>query len=121
MGWGGAPLGLGGRTLRVDSPNAAIRAGIGYLTEDRKGDGLALQLGVDQNTTLANLPVRRGLLIPATKRRIAARNVEQLGIRTPSLHRSLGMLSGGNQQKVVVARWLQAGSRVLFVDAGVGG
>ncbi len=107
---------LDGRTLRIDSPNAAIRAGIGYLTEDRKGDGLALQLGVDQNITLANLPMKRGLLSLAAERRIAARHVEALGIRTPSLHRMVGVLSGGNQQKVVVARWLQAGSRVLFFD-----
>ncbi|HEX2298007.1 MAG TPA: ATP-binding cassette domain-containing protein, partial [Pseudonocardiaceae bacterium] len=107
---------LDGRTVRIDSPRAAIGAGIGYLTEDRKGDGLALQLGVDQNVTLANLPVQRGLLSLATERRIAARYVEQLAIRTPSLHRSVGLLSGGNQQKVVVARWLQAGSRVLFFD-----
>ncbi|MGH3979491.1 MAG: sugar ABC transporter ATP-binding protein [Pseudonocardiaceae bacterium] len=107
---------LDGATLRVDSPNAAIRAGIGYLTENRKGDGLALQLGVDQNITLANLPVKRGLLSLAAERRIAARRAEQLNIRTPSLHRSVGVLSGGNQQKVVVARWLEAGSRVLFFD-----
>lgn len=107
---------LRGRTLRIDSPNEAIRAGIGYLTENRKGDGLALQLGVDQNITLANLPVERGLLSLAAERRIAAHRVEQLNIRTPSLHRSVGVLSGGNQQKVVVARWLQAGSRVLFFD-----
>lgn len=107
---------LNGRTLRVGSPDEAIRAGIGYLTEDRKGDGLALQLGVDQNITLANLPVKRGLLSLATERRIAAQRIEQLNIRTPSLHRNVGVLSGGNQQKVVVARWLQAGSRVLFFD-----
>lgn len=109
-------LQLHGRTLRIGSPDEAIRAGIGYLTEDRKGDGLALQLGVDQNITLANLPMKRGLLSLADERRIAAQRSEQLNIRTPSLHRSTGMLSGGNQQKVVVARWLQAGSRVLFFD-----
>ncbi|MGH4023973.1 MAG: sugar ABC transporter ATP-binding protein, partial [Pseudonocardiaceae bacterium] len=58
----GGRVRLDGRTVRIDSPRAAIGAGIGYLTEDRKGDGLALQLGVDQNITLANLPVKRGLL-----------------------------------------------------------
>jgi ribose transport system ATP-binding protein len=107
---------LDGRAVRVRSPREAIGLGIGYLSEDRKRDGLALQLGVDQNITLAQLPVRRGLIDLGGERRIAARRRDQLRIRTPSLRRRVAVLSGGNQQKVVVAKWLETHARVLFFD-----
>jgi ABC-type sugar transport system ATPase subunit len=112
----GGTVELGGRPVRVRSPREAIGLGIGYLSEDRKRDGLALQLGVDQNITLAHLPVRRGLLDLAAERRTASRRRDQLRIRTPSLRRRVAVLSGGNQQKVVVAKWLETRARVLFFD-----
>jgi ribose transport system ATP-binding protein len=107
---------LEGTTLRVRNPQDAIEAGVGYLTEDRKGDGLALQLGVDQNITLANLPGRFGFINLGAERRIARRRQDELNIRTPSIRRSVQLLSGGNQQKVVVAKWLETEARVLFFD-----
>ena len=107
---------LDGQTLRIRSPQNAIDAGIGYLTEDRKGEGLALQLGVDQNITLAHLPTHFGLINLAEERRIARRRRAELNIRTPSIRRRVQVLSGGNQQKVVVARWLETRARVLFFD-----
>jgi ABC-type sugar transport system ATPase subunit len=107
---------LDGETRRIDSPSAAIAAGVGYLTEDRKGNGLALQLGVAPNITLAHLPARGPLLDLGREREIAARRRDQLHIRTPSLSRRVEALSGGNQQKVMVAKWLEASSRVLFFD-----
>ncbi|MGH2761246.1 MAG: sugar ABC transporter ATP-binding protein [Thermoleophilaceae bacterium] len=107
---------LDGREIAVGSPSAAIRAGIGYLTEDRKREGLALQLGVDQNVTLASVPTRAGLIDRSRERHRAARRRDQLRIRTPSLRRRVGLLSGGNQQKVVVAKWLETEARVLFFD-----
>jgi ribose transport system ATP-binding protein len=107
---------LDGRRLRIHGPRSAIEAGIGYLSEDRKRDGLALELGVDQNITLANLPTRAGFLDLAAERRIAERRRTQLTIRTPSLRRRAQFLSGGNQQKVVVAKWLETKARVLFFD-----
>ncbi len=94
----------------------AVAAGIGYLTEDRKGEGLALQLGVDQNITLARLPARFGFINLAEERRIARRRRDELNIRTPSIRRKVQVLSGGNQQKVVVARWLETRARVMFFD-----
>jgi ABC-type sugar transport system ATPase subunit len=112
----GGTVELDGRAVRVRSPREAIGLGIGYLSEDRKRDGLALQLGVDQNITLAHLPVRRGLLDLAAERRTASRRRDQLRIRTPSLRRRVAVLSGGNQQKVVVAKWLETRARVLFFD-----
>ncbi|CAN5876624.1 sugar ABC transporter ATP-binding protein [soil metagenome] len=107
---------LEGRKLRIRKPSDAIEAGVGYLTEDRKGDGLALQLGVDQNITLANLPARFGFLDLGGERQIANRRKDELNIRTPSIRRRVQVLSGGNQQKVIVARWLETRARVLFFD-----
>lgn len=107
---------LEGKDLRIKNPGAAIDAGIGYLTEDRKGEGLALQLGVDQNVTLANLPSWLGFINLKAERRTAQRWKEELNIRTPSLRRRVQVLSGGNQQKVVVAKWLETKAKVLFFD-----
>jgi ABC-type sugar transport system ATPase subunit len=107
---------LDGRPVRIKSPEHAIAAGIGYLTEDRKKDGLAMTLGIDQNITLANIPSLGGMLNLGQEKRIALRARDQLGIRTPSLQRRVKLLSGGNQQKVIVARWLETRARVLFFD-----
>ncbi len=107
---------LDGHKLRIKSPTDAIDIGIGYLTEDRKKDGLALTLGVDQNITLVNLPAFAGILNLGKEKRIALRARDQLKIRTPSIQRRVNLLSGGNQQKVIVARWLETKARVLFFD-----
>jgi ribose transport system ATP-binding protein len=107
---------LDGRELQIRSPQAAIDAGIGYLTEDRKGAGLALQLGVDKNITLANVPTKAGFLNLGAEKRTAQDRSEQLDIQTPTIKRNVQLLSGGNQQKVVVAKWLEARARVLFFD-----
>lgn len=112
----GGSVEVEGRTLKIKKPQDAIEAGIGYLTEDRKGEGLALQLGVDQNITLANLPMTRGLISLKEEGGIARRRRDQLNIRTPSIRRRVQVLSGGNQQKVVVARWLETKAKVLFFD-----
>ncbi len=112
----GGTVELDGEPLRVRSPAAAIDAGVGYLTEDRKGNGLALDLGVDQNITLAHLPTRGPFIDLGGERDVARRRRDQLDIRTPSLRRAVGALSGGNQQKVMVARWLETKARVLLFD-----
>ncbi|MEO8973779.1 MAG: sugar ABC transporter ATP-binding protein [Ktedonobacteraceae bacterium] len=107
---------LDGKPVRVKSPAQAISSGIGYLTEDRKRNGLAMTLDVAKNITLANLPTRASFINLGEERRIAERDREQLKIRTPSVMRKVALLSGGNQQKVVVARWLETKARVLFFD-----
>ncbi|MFL5992413.1 MAG: sugar ABC transporter ATP-binding protein [Rubrobacteraceae bacterium] len=107
---------LEGNQLHIKNPQDAIEAGIGYLTEDRKGEGLALQLGVDQNITLAHLPTQLGFINLAEERMIARRRRDELNIRTPSIRQRVQLLSGGNQQKVVVARWLETRAKVLFFD-----
>ena len=107
---------LDGKRLRIRGPSDAIAAGIGYLTESRKTDGLALQLGVDKNITMARLPMRTGLIDLGAERRIAERERDSLRIRVPRVGRPVQTLSGGNQQKVVLARWLETGAEVLFFD-----
>src|SRR5215210_4503845 len=107
---------LEGEEVKIEDPQTAIKAGIGYLTEDRKGEGLALQLGVAQNITLAHVPVRAGFLDLGAERRTARRRRDELNIRTPSIRRRVQVLSGGNQQKVVVAKWLETRAKVLFFD-----
>jgi ribose transport system ATP-binding protein len=107
---------LDGREVTPRSPQEAIAARIGYLSEDRKRDGLALELGVDQNITLAHLPLRARLIDLSAERQVAERRRDQLQIRTPSVRRRVNVLSGGNQQKVVVAKWLEVDARVLFFD-----
>ncbi|HLV98649.1 MAG TPA: sugar ABC transporter ATP-binding protein [Ktedonobacterales bacterium] len=107
---------LEGKRLSIQSPASAIAAGIGYLTEDRKRDGLAMTLDIAQNITLTNLPTVASWIDLGKEERIAVRARDRLKIRTPSLHRKVTVLSGGNQQKVIVARWLETQARVLFFD-----
>ncbi len=107
---------LEGKRLSIKSPTNAIRAGIGYLTEDRKKDGLAMTLDIAQNITLTNLPTVASWIDLGKEERIAIRARERLKIRSPSIHRKVAVLSGGNQQKVIVARWLETQARVLFFD-----
>ncbi|WP_376794871.1 sugar ABC transporter ATP-binding protein [Thermogemmatispora sp.] len=107
---------LAGQELHIRRPADAIRAGLVYVTEDRKREGLALDLGIDQNITLASLPARLGMLLLRRERSVALQACQRLNIRTPSVRRKVRLLSGGNQQKVVVARWLETQARVIFFD-----
>jgi ribose transport system ATP-binding protein len=104
-------------TVKVCSPESDRHA-IGYITEDRKGDGLVLGLSIEDNITLPNLDqVSNGFLLDQTKSRKMARKwVEKLRVRTPSVKQSVGNLSGGNQQKVVIAKWIARNCRILIFD-----
>jgi ribose transport system ATP-binding protein len=107
------------RTLDIRSPIDAIRNGIAYLPEDRKAQGLAVKMTLAQNITLANLDAvtdRRGFIRVADELAAARRFIEALGIRTPSCGQVARLLSGGNQQKVVIAKWLFREARVIFFD-----
>ncbi len=107
-----------GNVLPGGDPAASIAAGLGFLTEDRKQQGLVLQMSVGENITLTSLDnfSRRGFLDLAKEQEVAGVLVEKLDIRAASLDQKAVNLSGGNQQKVVLARWLAAGCRVMLFD-----
>ncbi len=112
-------LELGGRTLAIRSPRDAIGAGIAYVSEDRKAHGLAVKMSVAHNITLANLGAlasRLGFIDAAGEQRTADDFIRRLGIRTPSPHQIARLLSGGNQQKIVIAKWLFRQARVIVFD-----
>jgi ribose transport system ATP-binding protein len=109
---------LHSKPVTVRSPQDAIRQGIGLLTEDRKNQGLVLGMTVRENTTLANLKsLVSGVFISRRRERsVTQRYVNELQIKTPSVEQIVQNLSGGNQQKVVLAKWLFTESRVLIFD-----
>jgi ribose transport system ATP-binding protein len=115
----GGEIRVAGRPVDIRSPSDAVAAGIGYLSEDRKHFGLATGMNVRDNVALASL--RRfanglGLLDEGRMRETAERFVKQLAIKTPSDEQEARLLSGGNQQKVVIAKWLLRECDVLFFD-----
>jgi ribose transport system ATP-binding protein len=109
---------LEGKEVRIRSPQEAIRLGIGLLTEDRKRYGLVLPMTVRENTTLANLMevAMRGFINFSKEREAARKFVEDLDIATPSVEQIARNLSGGTQQKLVLAKWLFTKSKVLIFD-----
>nr|WP_315205021.1 sugar ABC transporter ATP-binding protein [uncultured Albidiferax sp.] len=108
-----------GQAVDIRAPSDAVLHGIGYLSEDRKRYGLATGMDVQSNILLANLKnfVSMGFwLKQADIETVAQKYVGQLGIKTPSIFQRAGLLSGGNQQKIVIAKWLLRDCEVLFFD-----
>jgi ribose transport system ATP-binding protein len=107
----------GGKELTPRSPFDAIRKGIGYLTEDRKASGLVMGRPIFENISLARHAKTLGLAMNLSRERDETGDISrQLDIKTPSILQLVRNLSGGNQQKVVLAKWLFAGSEVLIFD-----
>jgi len=108
---------LDGRNLKISSPSDAVRAGIAYLSEDRKESGLMLDMDVTSNTTMVSLArYTRWLTRPRAERKAANHYVQLMRIRIASLRQPVRALSGGNQQKVALAKWLETHPKVLIVD-----
>ncbi len=110
---------LDGRPVQISSPNAAMRAGIGLalVPEDRKTQGLILPMKVRENITLPTLGqvARAGFVAGAEERRRAAEMIGKLAIKTASSEVPVGTLSGGNQQKIAIAKWLLGQARVYLL------
>ena len=110
---------VAGRPVTIRSPADAVAAGIGYLSEDRKQFGLATGMSVEANITLPSLArwlKARFFIDRAGSEAVAREMVERLRVRTPSIHQLARLLSGGNQQKVVIAKWLVRDCEILIFD-----
>ncbi len=108
-----------GKPVAIKNPSDAVRAGIGWIPEDRKNQGLVLGMDVKQNTTLAilkRISNAVGTVRADSEKEIASEYVKTLSIATPSISQKVGNLSGGNQQKVVLAKWLSTKPQVLIMD-----
>jgi ABC-type sugar transport system ATPase subunit len=107
-----------GQSLPLGNVAAALAAGVGLVPEDRKRQGLVLELSVRENTALAALPqlTRLGWIDRGRERSLVRRFIAQLGVKTPSTETPVARLSGGNQQKIALAKWLARDSEVLIVD-----
>ncbi|WP_063726872.1 sugar ABC transporter ATP-binding protein [Kosmotoga sp. DU53] len=114
---------IDGKEVKIRSPRSAIKRGLGLIPEDRRQQGLALKLSVKHNI---NLPIydrigRFGFIKLSKETENAKHYVEVLSIKTPSLNQIVSNLSGGNQQKVVVAKWLASQSRIFIMDEPTNG
>ncbi|HTQ55966.1 MAG TPA: sugar ABC transporter ATP-binding protein [Bryobacteraceae bacterium] len=109
---------VAGRAVRIRSPREAVAAGIALVTEDRQRTGLALRLPIAYNITMTDLGAvsRRGLLSNGKQARVTADYIARLRIRAASGRQAAGRLSGGNQQKVAIAKWLFRHARVFLFD-----
>jgi rhamnose transport system ATP-binding protein len=114
----GGEILLRGKPVVVGSATRAVELGIGYVPEDRRRHGVILEMPVAANTTLAVLKTiaTGGFLNFGRERQIAESYVQRLGTKTPSVNTPVGNLSGGNQQKVALARWLATGPSVIILD-----
>ena len=111
-------LSMQGAPVALDKPADALQLGLGFCPEDRKHSGIVAELSVRENIVLA-LQARMGLrnfLKPAAQRELAEKLVAALGVKTASIETPIGLLSGGNQQKAIIARWLATQPRVLILD-----
>jgi ABC-type sugar transport system ATPase subunit len=106
------------KMVNIRTPQDAIQAGLGYLPEERKLQGLFLKMAIRTNVSAANIASisRNGFVQDRLEKDLAEQYVKQLNIRTPSIDQLARNLSGGNQQKVIIAKWLAVKPKVLIVD-----
>ena len=109
---------INGEVVRIRSPKQAKRAGLGLVPEDRKRQGLITSFTVQSNITMAALDrlTRFGVVNGASEKDIAQRQIKALAVKTPSAQATVGNLSGGNQQKCIVGRWMELNPKILILD-----
>ena len=109
---------LGGKKIQINSPGDAIRAGIGFLSDDRKTEGLVLCRSIRENVALPTLKGRQvgGFIKRKEEKEVVNSQVKALDIRTASIEQEAQFLSGGNQQKLIIAKWLLGNPRVIIFD-----
>ena len=110
---------VNGKVLKIREPYDAVQAGIGYLSEDRKALGLMLEQDVSFNTVLASLPAFTGpigIMRTSKLKSIVSQQVASLKVKTPSINQTVKLLSGGNQQKIVIIKWLVRNCDILIFD-----
>ncbi len=109
---------LNGKPVTINNPIDAIRHGLAMVPEDRKIQGLLLQFAVDKNISLASLRklTSYGFINEKEERNISEKHIKSLSIKTPSIKTKIQMLSGGNQQKAILGRWLDIKPKILILD-----
>lgn len=107
-----------GKNARYASPVEAVNAGIGYISEDRGGEGLQVNQAIDFNISLAALKhIRRGVFLDLKKEKaVNQKLIEKLQVKCESMKQKVTNLSGGNQQKVVIAKWFASKARIIVLD-----
>ena len=114
----GGEIYIHGKQRRIRSPRDAIAAGMGFVTENRRDEGLFLRSSIRVNTVMVALPkiLKKGFISYKEEARVAQKYVERLHTATPSINQKTMFLSGGNQQKVVLAKWLYSDSDIIIFD-----
>ncbi|MCL4416313.1 MAG: sugar ABC transporter ATP-binding protein, partial [Actinobacteria bacterium] len=109
---------INGKKVIIKSPNIARSERMGLVPLDRKAEGLALLMSVKENITLANIEElgKNFLIIKSLEREKAIKWINEIGIKTPTIDQEVNSLSGGNQQKVVLAKWLESGSQIIILN-----
>jgi len=113
---GSGTMSLDGVTVTPKTPTEAIQAGLGFVTEDRKAQGLVLDMSLRENVSLPRVPAHAGLVDRPGEKKQTRGLIDALKIRTRDMELDVRALSGGNQQKVVLAKWLALKPRVLILD-----